>query len=288
MVSSTRRSALLTLGCLLAPIASHAQFGSVIRRQIDKQTDKKVEEATAQPPKFDNETLELTGERLDKLIRGKEAARAIAAGPNGPEALRTKLSQLEEQRNKLAEKLGDKVEMWEQRKMEAESCVRDSLQERTDRKRAALEQGFQMTDPVMRQRLTELSLKLAQAQQKGDAREVDRLTKEFQAMGAPTAKDSAEVKRVCGDPVPPPGVAELRSLDQAVEELKLQITKAEKLVSDTETRESGMNQRQLAIACERIKEALQRLKKKMAEVGMTPVEWQALKERAEKLEALCG
>lgn len=286
MIASTRRLAPLLAVALLLPVPASAQLGGLIKKQVDKKVDKKVEEASAEPPKFDNETLELTPERLDKLIKGKEAVRAFAEGPNGPEGLRQKLAPIDERRTKLYEKLVDKINKWDARRMEIERCVADSLSERGDKKRAEFERRMQ-SDPAMLQKMMQLGVRMAQAQQKGDAAEMQRIQKELLGDQAPSASDSAEVKRKCGDPTPPPDVAEYLSLDQAVKQLEQAISKAEQTVRDMESTETGMNNRQLAIACDRIRAALERLKKKMAEVGMSPVEWQALKERADKLEKLC-
>ena len=287
MIAPVRRFAPLLVAAVLLPAPASAQLGGLIKKQVDKKVENKVVEATAEPPKFDNETLELTGERLDKLIKAREAARTFLEGPYGPEALRKQLEPIEERRSRMYDQRVKAINAWDARRMEIERCQADSLSERSDRKRADFERRMQ-SDPALLAKMMQLGQAYARAQQNNDAAEMLRIQKEMLGPQGPSAQDSAEVMRVCGDSKRvPPDVAEYLTLDQQVQRLQSEITKAEQLAWENQTKNTDMNQRQLAIACDRIKMYLERLKKKMAQTGMSPLELEELQKRADKLEKLC-
>jgi chromosome segregation ATPase len=103
----------------------------------------------------------------------------------------------------------------------------------------------------------------------------------------PTAADSAAVTRTCGDPTGPSIYRQVQGLYDQKERYKTQMQQAELDVSRLEQEASGMNDKQLAMACERIKEYLKRLKAKLAQGGFSEKELAALQQRIKDLEELC-
>jgi FtsZ-binding cell division protein ZapB len=277
------RPALLILGAALAsflPRTAHSQLGNLIKKQVEK---KAPQDPGAQgPPVFDAVTLEITPERIDKLLEAKRAARRIADGPTGPNALREKAGALDERQAMLYTKYGKEIEVWDEKRRTVENCRDSSLSAIKDSKRPTQAQDMM--------KYQQLALAMAMAQQKGDTAEVRRLTEQFQKGQEPSAADSAAVLRRCGDPSPPAVVKEWMALKGQVEALQNQAQNAEAEVERTETQASGMNTRQRAVFCERIKALVARLKAKQATAGFSDAEVEAARKRdiaIKDLEALC-
>lgn len=260
---------------LAAPEPAQSQVGGLIPKRPVKG------QAQADAPQFNDVTLELTTERIDKLLAAKQAGKRLADGPTGPAALREKADQLDIRQAAIYDKNGKEIEKWDAKKREVENCRDSSLIAIKDSKKPGMQDLAKMQ---------ELSMTLLAAQQKGDTAEVRRITERFQKGQEPTAADSAAVTKRCGDPSPIGVVKEWASLKNQIDNLRNQATQADAQIDKTETSTSGMNARQRAVSCERIKKFIEQLKKKQEHAGFSDAEIEAAKKREQAikdLEALC-
>jgi hypothetical protein len=280
---------ILLPGLLLGatPALAHAQIGGLIKKKIEKVSSKDAV-AQSNDVKFDNETLELTPERIAKVVAGERAAKEIAEGPDGPAAIEKKIAPLDERQTAIYLKHVDEINGWDNTRMDFERCRDDSMGAVKDRLGQQFEARMR-SDPDFRMKLAQLAMNLRAAQQKGDSATAQRLEKELENMRAPTKADSAAVDKLCGGPPPMPAlVAEYFDLMRQLKALKDQLPQAEARIQIAKEKESGMTQRQLAISCERIKmfrEALEKKVKKPA--GYTDQEREALEQAIKDLKEIC-
>lgn len=90
---TSRRSVLIALAAaaaMLLPAPADAQIGGFIKRRVENAVANKVlgegSERRAPAPKFDEQVLEITGARLDQLLRGVEAEEAALKSAREAEA----------------------------------------------------------------------------------------------------------------------------------------------------------------------------------------------------------
>jgi hypothetical protein len=272
---------MMSLGALLllAPHAAQSQVGGLINKRLPKPAG---QNPTKEAVQFDANTLEITPERIDKLVAGLKAGKPLAEGPNGPAALRAKAEQVDERQAAIYNKSVNEIQKWDEKRMAVERCRDSVLSAMSDKKRMNSAQDMQ--------KMQQIGLAIAMAQSKGDTAEVRRLTEQFQKSQEPTPADTATAKRQCGDPTPPAVVKEWLDLKSQIESLKSQAEQAEANIDKAETQTSGMNRRQRSIFCERIKLLIARLKAKRETTGFSDAEVEAAKKREQAikdLEALC-
>jgi hypothetical protein len=276
-------AAILTLAFVTTP--SHAQLGGLIKKkagEVAGQTAAKKLPAT--PPAFDDVTLELTDEVLAQVIAGKKAGNAFKRGPNGPAAVRTRWEAAEERWSDLYNKNAKVLDAWSEKRQGIENCRDSALVAAHDRRREEFRRRLMAQDPVLIRKM----LAIAQAQASGDSATAERLNREAQALEAPTAADSSEATKVCGDPNTGPAVAaQVQKLYDEKEALKKEMQEAENEIGRLEQAASHMDDKQLAVACERIKEYLNNLKAKLAGGNFSEEELAALEKRIKDLEDLC-
>jgi hypothetical protein len=260
-----------------------AQIGGLIKRKVGQAAAGEAATAASvgEPVAFNDELLELTPARLERIGAGKAAGRRIAEGPNGPAAIRKRLEEVDARQADLYSKHVDEINAWDGKRMEAERCRDSVLTEITDRKRAQSPMEFMEQN-------RKIALDFAMAQQRGDSAAMRQLQAEMQKIGKPTKADSVAAERSCGVPAPPGVVKEWMELKDQVEELRGRLDKAEQAVRDAEERESGMNNRQLAISCERIRIYIARMEAKQQQHGFTQEELDALEKARAELKRLCG
>jgi len=260
-----------------------AQIGGLIKRKVGQAAAGEAATAASvgEPVAFDDVLLELTPERLAKIAAGKAAARKIAEGPNGPAAIRKRIEPLDERQVAIYSKHVDEINAWDKARMDAERCRDSVLTEVQDSKRT-------QTGAEFMQRYQEIGMQMAVAQQKGDTAEIQRLTARMKAMQEPTRADTLAAVRSCGVPAPPQVVQEWLDIKSKLDDLQQQLANAEKAVWDAEERESGMNHRQLAISCERIKIYIARMEAKQQQRGFTQAELDALEQARAELKRICG
>lgn len=237
-------------------------------------------QSTGEPVAFDNVVLELTPQRIAKVVAAKNAAKQLASGPNSPAALRTKLDADDARQAAIYNKHVGDINDWDQKYRDTQEC-RDSVL-------SAIADKNQMdSNPQFLQKMTELSLAYAQAQAKGDTAEMRRLAAEFQNAKQPTRADSLQAARGCGVASAPAIVQQWLDIKRGMDSLTVQMGKAEQAILDAEQNGSGMNARQLAIACERIRIFLEREKAKKKQAGFTTAELQALEQAIKDLDPIC-
>ena len=114
-----------------------AQIGGLIKRKVGQAAAGEAATAASvgEPVAFNDELLELTPERLERIGAGKAAARKIAEGPNGPAAIRKRLEEVDARQAELYSKHVDEINAWDQARMDAERCRDSVLTEVHDSKR---------------------------------------------------------------------------------------------------------------------------------------------------------
>lgn len=269
--------AAFALAVLMPLRDAQAQLGGLIKKKVGQAARQTAAaQATGQPPVFDDVILELTPARLGKVIAGKNAGKQLATGPNSPVALRKKLDALDEQQATIYRKHVDDINAWDAKRMDAERC-RDSV----------LALAGDRQGSTWLQRAGPLSMQVAQAQQKGDTAELRRLTEQLQRLKEPTAADTVQATKQCGTTTPPAIVQQWLGIKSQMDPVNAEIGKAEQAIRDAETSTSGMNDRQLAMACERIQIFVDRMKAKKQQPGFTAAELQALEQAIKDLDRLC-
>lgn len=237
-------------------------------------------QSTGEPVAFDAVVLELTPQRIAKVVIGKNAAKQLASGPNSPAALRTRLDAADARQAAIYNKHVGDINAWDAKRMETEGC-RDSVL-------TAIQDKNQMdTNPAFLQKMMALSMQVAVAQQKGDTAELRRLSEELERSSKPSRADTLQAQRACGTAAAPAIVQQWLDIKRGMDSLSLRIEKAEQAILDAEQSGSGMNARQLAIACERIQIFIDRQKEKKKQTGFTTAELQALQQAIKDLELLC-
>ena len=119
-----------------------------------------------------------------------------------------------------------------------------------------------MSDPAAIRKAMEWGQALAAAQQKGDTAAVRKITEQLGGSKAPTKADSAEAAKHCVYPPQPPLVKEYLGLKRQLDSLGNLRQEAEAQAGKMEETTSGMNARQSAVFCERIKQFVQQNKLK--------------------------
>ncbi len=269
--------ALLTLAAIAAltlPAPAHGQLGNLVKKRLPKGAT--ADQAGSQP-QFNDVTLEITVERIDKLLAAKQAAKVLADSPNGPAALRARMDAIDSRQAAIYDKNVDRINAWDQHRRDVENCRDSSYSAIQDTKRSG---------PPDLQRMQQVGLAMGQAQAKGDTAEVRRLLEQLQKGREPTAAESVAVIKRCGDPTPPAVVKEWMGLKDQVEGLQKQISQSEADIEKKEADLSGMNGRQVAVSCERIKMFIEQLKKKQAWAGFSDREIEAMKKREQAIKDL--
>ncbi len=285
MRTTIARCVLLLLA--IAAVTPGREAGAQIGGLIKKGAGHAASAAAPAPPSvgepvaFDDVILELTPERLAQIAAGKAAARKIAEGPNGPAAIRKRIESLDERQVAIYSKHVDEINAWDEKRRASENCRDSVLAEATDRLTS------QSASQYMEQ-YRQLALDYAAAQARGDSAAMKRVMAEIERQGKPTRADTLAAERSCGAPAPPRVVQEWLDLKSQLEALQEQLAQAEQAVRDAEERESGMNQRQLAISCERIRIYIARMEAKQQQHGFTQAELDALAQAKSELKRLCG
>jgi hypothetical protein len=290
LIRPIRVAGLLTvLVVFVAP--AHAQgLGGLIKKKVDKATgNNPAQQAAVAPPVFDNVTLEITQERIQKLTAAKQAVRQFAEGPTGPAAYEKQIQPLDNRQVAIYQKQVDAINAWDQKRRDYENCVDSVLGAISQRKQSQF-QSQMLSDPASMQKMMQLSQQMMAAQQKGDTAAIRKITEQIDRMKAPTKADSAEAEKHCSYPTPPPLVKEWVGLKRQIDSLNNLKQDAENKQAKIEEPISGMNPRQSAMFCERIKQYVQQLKQKKQHVGFSDDEVKRLanlEQAIRDLEALC-
>jgi hypothetical protein len=235
--------------------------------------------STGEAVAFNDVILELTPERVGKVIAGKKEAKRLADGPDGPAAIRNRLDALDARQAKIYEKQVDAINVWDVKRQDAERC-RDSVY-------VIIKDQLNLDTPEYLQKMTQLALRYAQAQQSGDSAEMRRVQAEIKRAGEPSPADSAKAVQGCQLPPPPPAVQEWAAIKAEMEKVQQELDRSQQAVTAAEERTSGMNHRQLGMACERIGLYLGRAEAKQKQAGFTSAELAALGGTIKELQGSC-
>ncbi len=269
---------LVALMALTLCSSAEAQFGGLVKKAIGNHTPNAP--ATGQAVTFDSVVLELTPARIAKVIAGKRAARQIADGPNGPAALERRRDALDARQAQIYGKHVTEINALDEKRQDIERC-RDSAMSDLRARRLAT------SGPADQQKMMQLGMAVAAANSRGDTAQARRLTDQWRRSQEPSAADSAAARQKCGSAPTPTIVQEWLDLKAEIEKLQQQIVAANQAVSDAEQNASGLNPRQMAVACERIELFLSRRKSKQQEVSLSTAEITALSDAGKDLEGVC-
>ena len=289
---SRRLAAALAAGALLvtAPAAAHAQFGGLAKKALEKAVEKKVEQKTtaaaAESPScrqvtFDRTTVELTSERLDKVVRALQAADASPAGAKRRELV----AQRDAAEARLEELENDEgIRRAQDSQREYASCRNEAF---SDIVNARVEKEGAGFSAKYMQALREHQGRIAAALATNDTITANALQDStyyvLTLVVAPTASDSAAVAKKCGkEPRPSRRVAERDSLRVAVRELNDEIRAVDEDAEDAMVKASGMTATQLAMARERVTMFI----RESRTCGFTKAEADAIGARKAELEKL--
>jgi hypothetical protein len=273
---------------VLFALPAHAQLGA-LKKKLDKATGKEEPQQAAQPVVFDQVTLEITQERIEKLTAAKRAVRKFLEGPTGPAAYEKQFAALDARQTAIYEKQVDNINAWDEKRQDYERCLDSAFGAIRDR-RNSQSMSQPMSDPAAMRKAMEWGQALAAAQQKGDTAAVRKLTEQLGGLKAPTRADSAEAAKHCVYPTQPPLVKEYLGLKGQLDALGNLRQEAESQAGKMEKTMSGMDSRQGAVFCERIKQYVQQLKEKKKHVGFSDDEVKrlaSLEQAIKDLEALC-
>ena len=288
MIRPTRVTGLLAMLALCAAPAHAQGLPGLIKKKLEKPTTPPP--GASQPVVFDAVTLEITPERIQKLTAAKRAVRQFAEGPTGPAAYEKQIQPLDNRQVAIYSKQVDAINAWDQKRRDYENCVDSVLGAISQRKQAQF-QSQMLSDPASMQKMMQLSQQMVAAQQKGDTAAVRKIVEQIDRMKAPTKADSAEAEKHCTYPTPPALVKEWIGLKRQIDSLNNLKQDAEAKQGQIEEPISGMNPRQSAMFCERIKQYIRQLKLKVKNfVGFSDDELKRLenmKQAIEDLEALC-
>ncbi len=236
----------------LAPAPAFAQFGKLLKKAKDAATGSPS--GAAPTVRYDETMLELTGERLDRIVASLMAKAHTLETADGKGIV-----ELNREREKALAGLSTPDAAHEaersayQNAMDRRNeCMRQALDE-LDRSRQS-EMGSKAMDPAFQQQLMERSRQVMLALQRGDTAEAKRLQEQLTAPYASAARaDSAQAERRCGPaPAKPRFMVEDDSLSQLSRVLFDRIRASELLADSVALERSGLDRRQLGMALERI------------------------------------
>lgn len=301
MRNPTRLLAAAACGAVLlaSPAVAHAQFGGLAKKALEKAVEKKVESKTnpadtsrggraagndspaCREVTFDRTTVELTAERVDKVVKALQAAASTPAGARRRELV----AQRDAAEARLRELEADEgISRAQESEREYRSCRDDAFGEIVN---ARMEKEGAGLSAKYMQAMREHQEKISAAYSRGDSvRAVALQDSTFYVLSkivAPTAADSAVVEKKCGKaPRPSRRLAERDSLRVAVRELNDEIRAADEDAEDDMVKASGLTATQLAMARERMAMFVHAGKT----CGFTKVEMDAIAARSAELKTL--
>jgi hypothetical protein len=262
------------LGAMIALLAvapaARAGIGDLMKKAQDKvakEAQKKtVDEKPCPPPEFDAVVVELTNDRIKRILATFEAAGAAGAGRP---ALVDKLNKLNEDYSKLDDKHGEAIRELQRKRGDVETCYHDGYQDATDRRMKQYADRA-LTDPALLAKYSELA-KGNQAAMKGDTAMQKKILEGMYEEVRPTKEDSAQVRKSCG-PVPPKSGPEQQreALDVQIRTVQDSIAVVDERVAKAQAKQSGLDPSQWMMALERLT-AYSGAKKRSSSKGGTAI-----------------
>jgi hypothetical protein len=282
---------------LVVASPAQAQFGGLIKRAAeraagkaaDKAVDKAVDDNTSAlpgcTPTFDKETVELTGETLDKLLRGLSAQASA-----GEKAGRGPLAQERDRVEARIDDLQDDPSMARAKRNQEEwqECRMKVWSEGMQKKYSGNPMAMFAGDPDAQRRMRELNERAAAAERKGDTTQAkiirDSSTYSYLGGAKMTAEDSLAAEKKCGKaPAGSKKEAELDSLRIVRRGLDDKIREIDEDNDDVLYKQSGLTRKQMAMARERI---ISFLASKSTPCGYSKTEIDAIRQRKDALAKL--
>ena len=279
-----------TAGALAAwmPATSHAQFGKLVKKATDKVAPSS-NKATGPAPTFDENTIELGPEQVDKIIAGLTAERRILAGSgqDGVQALVKRRQATSTQLSDIDKTHDRDDETYQKTSSQVESCRSEAISasQSAHQKEA---QGKAMSDPAFQQKYMQAAQAMAAANARGDTAAVRKMQLQLAQSVYPYAKDdTAAADAKCGKPVREPA---WRTQRQALIKLENALTDSIRATQDaaatTGAKTSGLTAPQYATARERIETYVGRKKFNQSISGFSQKEMDALGAKTSELQQL--
>ena len=254
IVTALRCCAVVVALAVAAP--AHAGLGDLMKKAKDKAAQavgKKPEAQASAPayvaPVFDNMTVELNSQRVERILATFKAAGAAGAGRP---ALVEKLNKVSEERQALEDKHGDAMREQRGKRDDMEGCYKNGYDQARSR---AMESyaNRALTDPALREKFMKAAQQHNAAAAEGDSAAIKRLQDVMHEEVMPTREDSANVRKECG-PMPGrhPSEDKADALDKDIAAANEQIRKIDENVAKAQASAGGMTQEQWFTAIERI------------------------------------
>jgi hypothetical protein len=247
------RAAMLCLAAIvLATPSARAGLGDLMKKAKEKVAPSQTEAPTQKTPfklVFDDDVVELAGERLDHILATYQAAAAVSAGRA---ELVVKLNATHEEREKIWDKDGEKIMEQQRKRGDMDVCYHDGYQAASNRRMQEYSQKA-LTDPAIREKFTRIAQQNNAAAMQGDSAAIARAQQGMMEEVLATKEDSAAVRKECG-PMPPAHASEakVQALDKQIASLNEQIRAIDGKVAQTQAKQSGLTPHQWGIAIDRI------------------------------------
>lgn len=276
-----------SLACITVTVA--AQVGNLGRRAREAAARAAgVEQPAGEQVTFDSVTLELTAARLDQVMKGLRAGKAVLDGGRGRPSWRAMAERRDAAANEAAEieqQQETAFAAFTERQSAVSQCRESEFYDISQMRRQERMQQA-MSDPNLAMRFAQMAQAVQEAQARGDTAEVARLAREMDvAFGGPTRADSQAVDRKCG-PIPATPAAMLRrnALRALTDTLNDSLRAVEIRADSVTVRGSGLTAAQMAMARERVEMYIAQEGEKHS--GFTSVELVALAAKRDELAAL--
>jgi hypothetical protein len=282
-----------SIACLILASPADARIGGLIKKVKDKaakaQGQKAEPEAAADEGRveYDDLVIELTNDRIQRILAAFEGARGAGAGRP---TLVEKLNKANDERSAFAEKHWEAIQALRMKRSDVEVCYHDRYEEAQGRRKLEYTQKA-LTDPAIREKFARVAQENNAAAARGDSAALERATQAFQELTALTREDSLKVRQSCG-PIPPHTAEEdrLDAMDQNIAALNEQIRKVDENVAEAQARQGGLNQGQWGMALERIRNYIawrqSKSSMKSATRFFSAAEIEAMEKYLEKLRAV--
>ncbi len=275
----------MCVGCAL-PESSHAiGVPKSIKDKAAKAVGQKAgvtDHAAGQNVEFTDVLLELTDERLDKILAGVHAAEATNKEHAVLVARKQRLLQEEAD---LLDKYGEAINAAQLKHDAAETCFEEELHERANKRSDEIGKRA-MSDPALRQKYIEMGQRMGMAHATGDSVALSKVQAEMLSLLAPTREDSLAASKKCG-PVPPlhPQAARLGGVREESGSIDASLRENEDQGNKLMSGGSGLTQEQFGMARERIEMYLASIRNQETPTGFTSNELSSLSSHREALSA---
>ena len=274
-----------------APSSAHAQFGKILKKATDKVAPKNPTTASGPAPTYDQTMLELTPERLAKVIDGLTAMRGVLVGGSGGESIAALVKQRDDANDQLSaiENAHNKdLEAYQRSIDKTQQCRDEAISASQDQHRQQA-QARLMTDPSIQQKYVQAAQAMAAANAKGDTAAMRKIQLEMQQSAYPYAKDdTAAADSKCGKaPVQPAWYVQRDKLMTQVQQLSDRIRATHDKADAAGKQASGLTAEQFAMAHERLDMYIGRKRGgSNGQVGFSQVELDAIAAKISQIEQL--